>query len=124
RRLQRDRIEIYSTLERQSAALVKGIENAARDSDVEVTSARVGSMFTWFFRCGEVFDYDDASKSDTAKFAQFHRGMLERGVYLPPSQFEAAFLSTAHTTQDIEHSVEAARATFRGFERTATTNPS
>ena len=57
-------------------------------------------------------------------FAKFHRGMLERGVYLPPSQFEAAFLSTAHTLEDINHTVEAARATFKSFERTPATNPS
>jgi glutamate-1-semialdehyde 2,1-aminomutase len=122
RRLRRDRAHIYSTLDQLSAALVTGIDHAARNNGVNVTSARAGSMFTWFFRSGEVRDYDDAAKSDTAKFAQFHRGMLDRGVYLPPSQFEAAFLSAAHTTQDIERSVEAAQATFSSFEPTVTTN--
>ena len=89
-----------------------------------MTSARVGSMFTWFFQGGDIHDYDSASKSDTTKFAQFHRGMLERGVYLPPSQFEAAFLSVAHTSKDIDDTIGAARATFKNFGRTAATNPS
>jgi len=121
-RLKRDRARIYSTLEKHSAALVSGISEAAGNHGVEVATARVGSMFTWFFRGGEVRDYDDAAKSDTAKFAQFHRGMLDRGIYLPPSQFEAAFLSMAHAMSEIERSIKAAHATFTNFGRTAATN--
>ncbi|HVH87962.1 MAG TPA: glutamate-1-semialdehyde 2,1-aminomutase [Terriglobales bacterium] len=111
-RLKRDSNVIYVTLEKNSSALVRGVSEAARQHGVQVVSTRVGSMFTWFFQAGEIRNYEDASRSNTAEFAQFHRGMLERGVYLPPSQFEAVFLSTAHTTKDIDKTVEAARSTF------------
>jgi glutamate-1-semialdehyde 2,1-aminomutase len=124
RRLKRDGASIYAALESNSAALVDGVTKAARDSGIEITNARVGSMFTWFFQGGDIHDYDSAAKSDSKKFAQFHRGMLERGVYLPPSQFEAAFLSVAHTSKDIDHTIDAAHATFKNFGRTAATNPS
>jgi glutamate-1-semialdehyde 2,1-aminomutase len=123
RRLKSERATIYEALEKNSSALVDGVTKAARDVKIEITSARVGSMFTWFFQAGEIYDYDSAAKSDTTKFAQFHSGMLERGVYLPPSQFEAAFLSAAHTSEQISHTIEAARATFKSFGRTAATNP-
>ena len=112
-RLKKDRTSIYPALERNSATLVDGITTAARDNGVEITSQRVGSMFTWFFQAGEIHDWNDAAKSDTAKFAQFHRGMLERGIYLPPSQFEAAFLSAAHASEDIVQTIEAATAAFK-----------
>jgi glutamate-1-semialdehyde 2,1-aminomutase len=122
RRLKRERATIYKALETNSAALVEGLTKAARDSKIEITSGRVGSMFTWFFQGGDIHDYDSAAKSDTAKFGRFHRGMLERGVYLPPSQFEAAFLSTAHTSHDINRTIDAARETFKSFGRKAVTN--
>lgn len=80
-------------------------------------------MFTWFFRGGEIHDYDDAAKSDIGRFARFHRGMLDLGVYLPPSQFEAAFLSIAHSTQDIEQTISAARHTFATLTEGAATSP-
>jgi glutamate-1-semialdehyde 2,1-aminomutase len=124
RRLKRERATIYEALEKDSSALVEGVTKAAREGRIEITSGRVGSMFTWFFQAGEVHDYDSAAKSDTTKFAQFHRGMLERGVYLPPSQFEAAFMSAAHTSEDVHRTIEAARATFKSFGRNAGTNPS
>lgn len=111
-RLKRERKTIYSTLEKNSETLVIGVENVLRQSGIDVVSNRVGSMFTWFFQSGEVHDYGDAAKSDTAQFGQFHRGMIERGVYLPPSQFEAAFLSMAHTASDLERTIEAARKVF------------
>jgi glutamate-1-semialdehyde 2,1-aminomutase len=114
-RLQRDRAQIYPMLERNSLTLVNGITEAARESGVDITSARVGSMFTWFFRTGNIYNYEDAAKSDTTKFAQFHSGMLDRGIYLPPSQFEAAFLSTAHATAEIEQTFNAARSTFESI---------
>lgn len=111
-RLQRERARIYPLLEKNSSTLVDGIIKAADDNGVEVTSARVGSMFTWFFRSGTISDYQDAAKSDTTKFAQFHRAMLDEGIYLPPSQFEAAFLSTAHTQQQIDRTIRVAYNTF------------
>ena len=77
-----------------------------------VTVNRVGSMLTWFFTSEEVTDYESAKMSDTAKFGRFFHGMLERGVYLPPSQFEAMFVSAAHTDEDIARTVEAAKASF------------
>jgi glutamate-1-semialdehyde 2,1-aminomutase len=70
---------------------------------------RAGSMFTFFFTDGPVNDYDSAKRSDTARFGRFFRGMLERGVYLAPSQFEAAFVSAAHTEEDIRQTVAAAK---------------
>ena len=123
RRLKRDGTKIYSALEKSASALVSGVSHAAADHGVSLTSARVGSMFTWFFRGGEIHDYDDAAKSDTGRFARFHRGMLDRGVYLPPSQFEAAFLSIAHSTQDIEQTISAARHTFATLTEAAATSP-
>ncbi len=73
---------------------------------------RAGSMVTWFFTDSPVTDFATASASDTDAFGRFHRAMLEQGVWLPPSQFEAAFLSTAHTDADIDFTVGAARRAF------------
>jgi glutamate-1-semialdehyde 2,1-aminomutase len=70
-------------------------------------------MFTWFFTDQPVTDYESAKRSDTARFAQFFRGMLERGIYLAPSQFEAAFVSAAHTEEDIRETIAAAGEAFR-----------
>jgi len=66
-------------------------------------------MFTWFFQAGDIHDWDSAAKSDTQAFAKFHRAMLEQGVYLPPSQYEAIFMSAAHGEKDIEKTVAAAK---------------
>jgi glutamate-1-semialdehyde 2,1-aminomutase len=73
-------------------------------------------MFTWFFAEGPVTNWVSASKSDTEAFGRFHRAMLEEGVYLPPSQYEAAFLSAAHTDEDVRQTVAAARAAFAVVE--------
>jgi len=101
--------ELYGQLERKAATLVEMTLEAARDAGVPLEANRVGSMFTWFFTRQPVSDWESASKSDTAAFGRFHRAMLEEGVYLPPSQFEAAFLSAAHTEADIRLTVEAVR---------------
>jgi glutamate-1-semialdehyde 2,1-aminomutase len=66
-------------------------------------------MFTWFFTPGPVTDWDSASKSNTEQFGSFFRAMLDQGIYLPPSQFEAAFLSAAHTEQDVQQTIAAAK---------------
>ena len=98
--------EIYGQLEARTAALC-----AAAPAGVTVN--RVGSMFTFFFTEGPVTDWESAKRSDTARFGRFFRAMLERGVYLAPSQFEAAFVSAAHTEQDIAKTIEAAKEAFR-----------
>jgi glutamate-1-semialdehyde 2,1-aminomutase len=106
------RQEIYPALESRSAALVDGLAAVAEDAGVAITANRAGSMFTWFFTASPVTDYSSALASDTVAFARFHRAMLERGIWLPPSQFEAAFLSLAHTAEDVTATVEAARGVF------------
>jgi len=100
--------EIYQHLEQRTAALVEGVLAVAKKKGVALTANRVGSMFTWFFQAGEVHDWDAAAKSDTQAFGKFHRGMMERGIYLPPSQFEAIFVSAAHMENDIEQTIAAA----------------
>lgn len=99
----------YQRLEHLGQKLASGLSHAARDAGVPHQLARVGSMWTLFFNPDPVLDYDAAKKSDTQRFARFFWGMLERGVYLPCSQFEAAFLSTAHTDEHVEQTIRAAR---------------
>jgi glutamate-1-semialdehyde 2,1-aminomutase len=77
-----------------------------------ITVNRIGSMMTWFFTTSQVTDYDSAKTSNTKQFARFFHAMLERGIYLPPSQYEALFVSTAHTEPDIERTLSAARESF------------
>ena len=101
---------IYQQLEQRSAALVDGVLTAAKKKGVALTANRVGSMFTWFFQPGTVHDWDTAAKSDTQAFGKFHRAMLEQGIYLPPSQYEAMFMSAAHSDQDIQQTIAAAVA--------------
>jgi len=86
---------VYATLEARSARLEEGLKRAARDAGTTVTVNRVGSMITVFFCAGPVTDYTTAKQSDTKRFARFFHAMLARGVYLPPAQFEAAFVSLA-----------------------------
>jgi glutamate-1-semialdehyde 2,1-aminomutase len=105
--------EIYPQLEKLSAKLVEGVATAAKDARVPLCFNRVGSMFTWFFTEGPVTDWATASKSDTAAFGRFFRAMLNAGIYLPPSQFEAAFLSAAHTVEDVQQTVAAAKNSLR-----------
>jgi len=103
---------LYPAMNALSKKLVDGVSQAARDNGIKITANQVGSMFTWFFTDHEVFDWDTAAPCDTALFGRFHRGMLDRGVWLPPSQFEAAFLSAVHTEADISATIQAARETF------------
>jgi glutamate-1-semialdehyde 2,1-aminomutase len=104
--------EVYAGLEKHTAAVAKGIAEAARDAGIAVETNRAGSMVTWFFTAGPVNDFATAAASDTEAFGRFHRTMLDQGVWLPPSQFEAAFLSAAHADADIDFTVEAARRAF------------
>ena len=103
------RKQVYATLERMSGELANGVALAADAAGVAVTTNRVGAMWTWFFTKDAVTDYESAAKSDTQRFGAFHHAMLEAGVWLPPSQFEAAFLSAAHSDADIQQTITAAR---------------
>ena len=100
----------FERLEATSKKLTEELAGLAKRAGMPLTINRVGSMWTAFFNEGPVFDYASAKKSDVAKFGRFFHGMLERGVYLPPSQFEAAFCSLAHTDADLEATLEAAEA--------------
>jgi glutamate-1-semialdehyde 2,1-aminomutase len=104
--------EIYPRLEKLSADLVDGVSAAARDAGVPLRANRVGSMFTWFFQPGPVTDWDSAAKSNIESFGKFFRSILDQGVYLPPSQYEAAFLSATHTEEDVRRTIEAAKQAF------------
>jgi glutamate-1-semialdehyde 2,1-aminomutase len=108
----REHPEIYSALERRASSLVEGVLGVAKKHGVTLCANRVGSMLTWFFQAGPVHDWDTAAKSDTDAFAKFHRGVLDRGIYLPPSQYEAIFVSAAHTDGDIGRTIEAAAHAF------------
>jgi glutamate-1-semialdehyde 2,1-aminomutase len=99
----------YARLEQLGSRLEAGLSDAAVAAGVGHQVARVGSMMTLFFAPGPVFDWDSASRCDTARFGNYFWGMLERGVYLPCSQFEALFVSAAHTEVDIEATIAAAR---------------
>ncbi len=103
----------YDHLEALSARLAEGLDRAATDAGIPHVVQRVGSMLTLFFHDGPVRDYDDARRSDTRLFGRFFWEMLARGVYLPCSQFEAAFVSSAHTEDDIDRTIEAAREALR-----------
>lgn len=104
---------IYPQLERTTAEIAEGVAALAREYRIPLTTNRVGSMFTWFFTSQPVTDFASASASDLSAFGRFHRAMLEQGVWLPPSQFEAAFVSTAHTPEDVAFTLNAARTGLR-----------
>jgi glutamate-1-semialdehyde 2,1-aminomutase len=110
--LREHKAEIYPRLDKLSGELVEGVARAAKDAGVSLTHNRVGSMFTWFFTPDPVTNWDSAAKSDTAAFGKFFHRMLDQGIYLPPSQYEAAFLSAAHTEQDIQRTIGAAKEAF------------
>jgi glutamate-1-semialdehyde 2,1-aminomutase len=97
---------VYEALEAKGARLEEGLRDAGRDGEICVQ--RVGAMLTVFFQAGPVRNFDEASASDTERFAAFYRHLLERGVYLPPSQYEALFVSTEHGDDEIDRTVAAA----------------
>ena len=98
----------YSRLESLAARLADGLDRAATDAGAPHVVQRVGSMFTLFFRAEPIHNYEEAKQSDTALFGRFFWEMLARGVYLPCSQFESAFVSASHTEADIDHTIAAA----------------
>jgi glutamate-1-semialdehyde 2,1-aminomutase len=99
----------YEYLDQVTKKLADGLLQIAKETGHEACGGQISGMFGLFFTSGPVHNYEDAKKSDTAKFGRFHRGMLERGVYLAPSQFEAGFTSLAHTEADIEQTLAVAR---------------
>jgi glutamate-1-semialdehyde 2,1-aminomutase len=109
---------IYPQLEKSGASLAKGLLDAMRTSGEKGCVNRVGSLVTMFFGVDSIVDADEARRSDTAKFATYFHRMLERGIYLPPSQYEAMFLSLAHSVADIDATVNAARESLRDLAAT------
>lgn len=104
--------QVYSQLEARSSLLEKGFIEAANKTGIGVQVSRVGSIFTIFFTGELVIDYETATKADTALYGRFFHQMLSQGIYLPPSQFEAAFVSTAHTDGDIQATIAAVDKAF------------
>jgi glutamate-1-semialdehyde 2,1-aminomutase len=107
---------VYAALERKSARLAAGLAEAAREAGAKTYCTRAGSMLCTFFTGKAVVDYDTACTADAGKYAAFFKSMLEQGVYLAPSQFEAVFVSLAHTDEQIDCTVEAARRAFRAAQ--------
>ena len=106
-------LDPYARLEGLGRRLADGFSSAARDAGIPLTVNRFGSLVTPFFATGPITDFASASRSDTGRYAAFFRNMLGRGIYLPPSQFEAFFLSEAHSEADVDQAVAAAREAFR-----------
>ena len=105
----------YERLEQIADRLATGLAAAASDAGIEHCVNRVGSMLTLFFNPGPVTDWDSASKCDTKMFSKYFWGLIERGVYMPCSQFEALFISNAHSDEDIEHTIAMARETLKSI---------
>ena len=106
---------LYKKLEARAAALAEGLGSDAKKAGVPLTQTRVGSMLGAFFTARPVVDYASAKRSNTDAYAKFFHRMLAKGVYFAPSQFEAAFLSTEHSSQDVEHTIKSAHAAFRNL---------
>jgi glutamate-1-semialdehyde 2,1-aminomutase len=111
--LQEHAEEVYPQLEATAKAVTEGVAAEAAKAGVAITLNRVGSMWTWFFTDGPVTNYEEAARSDTAAF---HRAMLNQGVWLPPSQFEAAFLGTEHGEAEVGATIAAAREAFKAVQ--------
>ena len=103
----------YDGLQHKTQRLAEGLRNALQEAGIPGRVNVAGSSLTLFFTDAPVHNYADAKKSDTARFGAFFRAMLDRGVFLPPSQFEGLFLSTAHTNDDIDRTLTAARESLR-----------
>lgn len=99
----------YEQLDKITKRLSEGLLKIAKDAGIAACGGQISGMFGLFFTGGPVHNYEDAKKSDLGKFSRFHRGMLERGIYLAPSQFEAGFTSVAHSDEDIDRTLAAAR---------------
>ena len=106
--------EVYEKLEHLGARLQAGLETAISEAKLSACVQRVGSMITLFFHPGPIRNWQDSSATDRDRFAKFHAGLLSKSVYWPASQFEAAFISAAHTEADIDATVDAARGALAG----------
>src|SRR5207237_9374237 len=107
----------YERLEQLGAQLESGMKEAARAAGIPAQFNRIGSMFCGYFTEKPVHNLADAMTSDRARFAEFFHGMLEEGIYLAPSQFEAGFISTAHSSDDVERTIKAAAKVLRSLNR-------
>src|SRR5436309_1742955 len=108
---------VYATLDARGAGLERGLREGARKASIALTVNRVGSMLTAFFCDGPVTDYASAKRADTVRYARYFHAMCERGVFLAPSQFEAAFVSLAHTEADVELAARAAADALASLPR-------
>jgi glutamate-1-semialdehyde 2,1-aminomutase len=108
--------EVYPQLEATAKAVAEGVAAEAARAGIPLTLNRAGSMWTWFFTASPVTNYTQAAQSDTAAFGRFHQAMMKAGIWLPPSQFEAAFLSTAHGEAEVEATIAAVRAAFAALQ--------
>lgn len=106
---------VFGEIEQKATELTQGFTRAAQDADVPIYQTRVGTMFSTFLTSKPVIDYQTAKTSRTDQFSRFFHAMLDRGVYLAPSQFEAGFISLAHPTADIQHTIDAAREAFQAI---------
>lgn len=107
--------KVYEQLERSTSALCKGLAEVANEAGIETSTNRVGSMWTTFFTADRVFDWQSASKADRELYGRFFHAMLDEGVYLAPSQFEAGFVGLAHTDAVIDQTIEAARRALKNL---------
>ena len=114
--LQEHAAEVYPRLEATAEAVTEGVAAEAAKAGVPLTLNRVGAMWTWFFTPGPVTNYEQAAYSDIRAFGRFHRSMMDQGVWLPPSQFEAAFLGTAHGEEEVAATIAAAREAFKAVQ--------
>jgi len=103
---------VYTHLENVTRQMAEGVAAIAQARGIPMTTNRIGSMFTWFFTGQPVTDFAGAATSDSAAFATFHRAMMDHGVWLPPSQYEAAFVGNAHGEAEVALLLEAAEASL------------
>jgi len=99
----------YEDLNKKSQRLAEGLRKVFAEAKIPTQVNAAGSLITLFFNSNPIRNYDDAKKSDTTQFARFFTNMLDQGIFLPPSQYEALFVSASHTEADIDRTIEAAR---------------
>jgi len=117
--LQENAAEVYRRLEETAKTVAEGVMAEAAQAGVPLTLNRVGSMWTWFFTASPVTNYEQAALSDTAAFGRFHNAMLNQGIWLPPSQFEAMFLGAMHGEAEVTATLAAARKAFQFMQELA-----